>query len=110
MTSFAIEPTVDGPETVVRLIGELDVAAAHEVRSLFSQKLDRPDLTKLILDLSELEFIDSSGLGALIALREAASDKEVDVQVRETPVRVQRILDITGVGQLFGSPPHPDHG
>lgn len=110
MTSFAIELAVDGPQTVVRLIGELDVASAYEVRSLFSRSLDRPDFNNLILDLSELEFLDSSGLGALIALREAASEKGVDVQMRETPVRVQRILDITGVGQLFGLPPHPDHG
>lgn len=110
MASFSIEPAVEGPETVVRLIGELDVASAYDVRALSAKALDRPGLTNLILDLSELKFIDSSGLGALIALRETASEKGVEVTVRETPASVQRILDITGVGQLFGSPPHPDHG
>lgn len=111
MADFSIEPTVDGAETVVRLIGELDVASAYDVRALISTALDRPGLTTLSLDLSDLNFIDSTGLGALTALREAAREKGVDVRVQGTAAaRVQRVFDITGVGQLFGLPPHPDHG
>lgn len=81
----------------LRLIGELDVAEAdtliHTVRSTVEPEGD------LTLDLKGLEFIDSSGVRALVAI---ASYLELDgtlVLADPTPA-VRRVLELVGIEQV----------
>lgn len=82
--------------------GELDLATAPEFQARLTAALEEGDV---LLDLSELSFIDSSGVAAMDAvLRERASrGLEVAPQVHEN---VMRVLEMTGMaGALsFGDP------
>lgn len=94
---FQIENGVDPDGFVrVRVLGELDVAVADELTRVLDKL--RHDDAKVRLDLSELGFIDSSGLRALItARRHAANDGwafEVDRNLSE-PAR--RLFELAGV-------------
>jgi anti-anti-sigma factor len=78
---------------VVALRGELD---ASTCQGLGEHLIGRPGLL-VVLDLCQLTFIDSSGLGAIHAARRAAiEDGGSLVLCRPTPM-VYRVLEITGL-------------
>jgi anti-anti-sigma factor len=54
----------------------------------------------VVLDLAEVTFIDSAGLGTLVAIRERARQLGVDLKISRVSERVQRILDVTGLGDF----------
>jgi anti-anti-sigma factor len=98
---FQMRAVFDDPGTV-RLVlgGELDLAVAGMLGDRLTTL--RNEGFAVRVDLSELEFIDSSGLRALIiALSEAASDGwRLDIDRRVTaPVR--RVVEIAGLGSYF---------
>jgi len=62
----SVEPV--GDTIVVHLRGELDLYNADELRSAFSGAIDG-GATRLVVDLDEVEFIDSTALGVLLEVR-----------------------------------------
>jgi len=94
--SFQIEVSTDDGQLVVRLSGDLDLTA----RPLLTERL-LPQVTEelagVTLDLKDVTFCDSSGLGGLLDIRRAAGDADVDMVLRNVPRPVARILDLTDV-------------
>jgi len=87
-----------GPE--LALTGELDFESAPEFRS----RLDCLDLRageRLVLDLSGLEFCDSSGLSAFIAAQHRATDRGATLAVVNVPPAIRRLFRVTGLDQFF---------
>lgn len=99
--SFAARPGGDGA-WVLAVAGEIDVATSPELRRELHQLADR-DASQIVLDLSEVTFIDSSGLGVLVGtLKRLREESRGDVLVLEglqEPVR--KVFDITGLTDLF---------
>lgn len=96
---FRIErPSPDA--TVVVLTGEHDVATAADLQRLLESLLSENDL--LVLDLSEVEFLDSSVLNSMVEIDRTAatSDCTFVVQVGTEAV-VHRVLEITDVLRLL---------
>lgn len=95
MTLLSFHTTVTGETAVIALSGELDVAGA----SLLERELDRivadHDARSLVLDLSGLEFMDSTGLRLVVLAddRARAEDRTLSI-VRGRP-DVQRVFEIT---------------
>jgi anti-sigma B factor antagonist len=90
---------VDG-RAVVTLRGELDLASSPELLRQLQLLLNRP-VTTLTLDLADLSFIDSSGLGALCRVRQDAADRGIALDLHRVPAHARRVLDITGLTPLF---------
>jgi anti-anti-sigma factor len=109
--SFEIRETVDNDGAVrLALIGELDIAVADGVEERL--RAHRTDGHTVRLDLSQLDFIDSSGVRAIVlGLKHARSggvELNVDPRVSST---VARMIEIMGIGaQLWpgGDPPAAD--
>lgn len=57
----------------------------------------------VVLDLSGVSFIDSSGLRVLISLAGRANDEGRSVVLRHPSPTVARLLEITGLAEMFGS-------
>jgi anti-anti-sigma factor len=90
-----LELTVQRTGTTVRIIasGELDLATVSQLREHTSRQLgDSAEI--VVLDLTAISFIDSSGLHALI---EAAAQAPGRLRILPSP-ECQRLFDITGVG------------
>jgi anti-sigma B factor antagonist len=104
--SFEIREKVDANGVVrLALVGELDIAVADRVEERFRQL--REDDRRVRLDLSKLDFIDSSGVRAIVLglkhAREGGRELEVDERVSST---VARMIDIMGIGsQLWPGEP-----
>lgn len=81
--------------------GELDIGTAPLLREALLRLLADPDIGDVVLDLSGVTFVDSSGLAVLLmAARRWASEE--DRLVVRNPSRVfLRIVDLTGVRAAF---------
>jgi len=84
----------------VTVSGDLDMAAAFKFETELEGALAGPDTRAVVLDLAEVTFIDSAGLGALLAIRERANQAGVELAIARVSDRVQRVLDATGLGDL----------
>jgi anti-sigma B factor antagonist len=93
-TGFAIE--LDGDRTA-RLRGELDVGAYDDATAAAAPLFDAD--RDVILDLSELSFIDSSGIRLFIRLHKAL-DGRGELILRSPTSHVAYILEIAGLPEI----------
>ena len=85
-------------EHVVRVRGELDAATAAALQSELADTVARAE-GRIVIDLTEVPFVDSSGLGALVAVRKRAA---APVVLRSPHDRVRMLLEVTGLaGKVF---------
>ncbi|HZL55004.1 MAG TPA: STAS domain-containing protein [Solirubrobacteraceae bacterium] len=93
-----IEVSRDGERVVLRLDGELDLASVPLLESEVEKAtLDNP--ATIVLDLRGLEFIDSTGLRAILLQDKRSTERgQTFALVRGTP-QVQRLLTMTRVDE-----------
>lgn len=96
---------VEGDTTVIRVAGEVDIASTEEFLALASNALAR--CRHLRLDLGDVSFMDSSGLGILLRIRRSALDAGTRLTLASLGAGTHRILQVTGVHQLFEVEPDP---
>jgi anti-sigma B factor antagonist len=87
--------------TIVKLCGELDIASAPGLRERLLAILSRRAPSHLILDLSKLQFIDSSGIAAFVNTERRARLLGCTVVLVAPQAPVSRVLQICGLDQHF---------
>ena len=99
--TLSIELVEDGDErVVVRVGGEIDTATGEALqRELLAIVRLRP--RHLGLDLSGVDFLDSSGLRALLVVQQAVASGGRQVRVVGSTPMIDRLLEITGLEALF---------
>lgn len=89
-----------GEVLVVQCIGRM--VAGNEIFTLHSQVGDGIEkYGDVVLQLDRLDFVDSSGLGALMRLMQAARAKGGDVKLSGVPPKIQKVLQLTHLSPLF---------
>jgi len=99
---------VDG-HVKVRVTGDIDLATAPELR----QRLDfvlAAGTGDVDLDLSEVTFLDSTGLVAMLDVRRALHDNRQRLRVRSPSKRVLRVFELSGVLDLMMDGRQPPGG
>jgi len=94
-----VDPSVT--PTAVLASGELDAASSGELDQAIGTALEAG--RGVSLDLSQLTFIDSSGVRVLTVAVHRARNEDQDFLLAASSQAVQRIFDLTGVGALFSS-------
>lgn len=90
---------------VVEIFGDLDHASAAALRALIPTIALQPG-QRLVLDLSGMEFCDSSGITALLAARNHTQAAQADIALAAVPANTLRVLRLVGLDQIFHL--HPD--
>ncbi|HYY10667.1 MAG TPA: STAS domain-containing protein [Kineosporiaceae bacterium] len=92
---------------VLRPGGEIDIAAVARLRSSWLALSDvaRPDL--VVVDLTDVTFLDVAGVGLLVALRNQQQQHGGRLHLRAVPAGVAKVLRLTGVAPLFPVEPAP---
>ena len=85
---------------VVAVEGELDLATAPQLRDRLVA-LSGEGQTRVVLDLSRLQFIDSTGLSVLVMARNRSRVDGGAILIRHPSPAVLRILEITGLVSVF---------
>lgn len=98
-------PRADGAhdDGVVRLQpeGDLDAPSVQGLRNRLDAVLRDDTVTTVVIDLSLVRFLDSSGLGALIAARTHADVTGTSLILRNPGTQVLRLMHVTGAYEAF---------
>jgi anti-sigma B factor antagonist len=93
-----------GPEDayVVRVTGEVDMSHEEQLRAELHRGVEA-DTKGIVVDLTECEFIDSSGVRALLLSREAqhADDGTERLAVAASSEQILRILSVMGIDRVI---------
>ncbi|WP_443623127.1 STAS domain-containing protein [Cellulomonas fengjieae] len=89
-----------GAQTVVEVAGEIDVSTADVLRDRLTELLDR-DRTDLVIDLREVRFMDSTGLGLLVGTLKKVRLAGGRLQLVIDSERLLKVFRITALLQVF---------
>ena len=98
--SIAIEGAVNGGLAAVAVRGELDIRSAPDLRAWLTKVLD-DGAVQLVIDLAEVAFMDSSGLGVLVGAHKRLVRIGGRLHVVGVSPPVARLLTVTGLSRVF---------
>ena len=93
---FGVEVSRDRDTALITVRGELDLASGPALESELGN-ISPTETQLVIIDLRELDFMDSTGLSIIVRAHQRLADDGCELSlVRGTP-QVQRLLDLTGI-------------
>lgn len=95
---FRVEIHSEGRSTVVELTGELDLASSAALEEELIRVIES-DVDQVIVDLRQLEFMDSTGLSTLVKAHQRAEESGRRFALVRGSQQVQRLLSLTGVAE-----------
>jgi anti-sigma B factor antagonist len=93
-------PGPDGASVQVQLRGVLDIETAELMRRRTDELL-QAGVVSYQLDLRDLDYLDSSGLAALVALRRQIHPRGGTVRLRHLQPAVRGIIELTRLDKIF---------
>jgi anti-anti-sigma factor len=84
--------------TIVSLAGELDLSTVPRLEDALLEQIEQR--AAVMLDLSQLSFIDSSGIGVLMRARQIANGTPISLVIAPGS-QVERIFEVAGVAQAL---------
>ncbi len=88
---------------IVHMNGELDHHSAEEVRNKIDDRLDRDNIGKLIMDFSDVSFMDSSGIGVVIGRYKKLNLKKGNICITKISGSVERVFELSGMFKIIKS-------
>lgn len=98
--SIDIKTEREGDTVIFRLRGSFDIATAPSVRAALTAA-SGDGKHAIVVDLTNVEFLDSTGLGALIGGHRRASENGGQVRLAVADGPISRLLNITGLMRVF---------
>ena len=98
--TWRLEVTGESGHTVVRVTGDLDLVTAPELLAAIEPNLDA-GTGALVVDLSRLAFIDSSGLSALVRVNRRMSETGRELSIIAPPPPAAKAFEITGLDRVL---------
>ena len=90
-----------GQHATLRLEGRFDFNASREFRDSYERILARREIESIDVDLSAVNYLDSSALGMLLLLREKAEPTGVKLALVNSRGAVRQILEVANFHKLF---------
>ena len=101
----------EAPRTaVLTLRGDVDFFTEDTFRAEAEQLLADDDLERFVVDLDQVEMLDSSGISLLVDLLRLCREMDLPMTLRRVPERVQQVLDLTGLDQVLATEGPADRG
>jgi anti-sigma B factor antagonist len=97
---FAVVIGFEADTLVLRVVGELDSYTAPTLRTCALDQITA-GVSDVVIDLSEMTFIDSSGLNALVRARMRVEALGGSLRLRGPSPQTRKLLEITTVDQIF---------
>ncbi|MGH2858242.1 MAG: STAS domain-containing protein [Solirubrobacteraceae bacterium] len=95
---FRLEVSRHDDSAVIAVAGELDLASGPELE-VELERIAGPGTRLLVIDLSGLEFMDSTGLSIIVRAHQRLSGEGCELGLVRGSPQVQRLLDLTGVAE-----------
>ncbi|MBP3431299.1 MAG: STAS domain-containing protein [Clostridia bacterium] len=85
----------------VLLCGELDEHSATYTRLTLDEMFSSEKFNKIVIDLSELVFMDSTGIGVLIGRYKRMKDKDIPIYIANPSKHAEKIFKMTGLYDIM---------
>ena len=96
----SVTSRVSGDRTVVDVTGEIDVYTAPALREELASLIDS-EHTNLVVDLTGVSFMDSTGLGVLVGALKKVRTHGGDLQLVIDQEKILKVFRITALTQVF---------
>lgn len=90
-----------GDIVVLKLKGRLDASSAKTMKDKVNA-LTKDNQKSLVVDMKEVDFIDSTGLGTLVACLRSVNKLGGDIKIASLQDQVRAILELTRLHHIFG--------
>jgi anti-anti-sigma factor len=96
-TSFTIEQSSNAAgDPMLTLHGELDISNADMFRQTVEKVVEK-NPARLVFDLAQLTFMDSSGIAVMVY----AANKVSDIELRHASTIIRRVVEATGLTEIL---------
>lgn len=85
----------------VSLTGELDHCSAQSIRRELDQLIADPDIKQVVMNLKDMTFMDSSGIGVLLGRYRTLAKRGGKMAVQNMNPHVERIFYLSGLNQVI---------
>ena len=99
MTSFRVDD-VRTDLAIIRVVGRLNMVTAPRLRDLVTEAV-ASGRSRLVVDLAAVEFMDSSGLGALIGALKTTRQAGGDLRIAAAGEQVSMVLQLSNVDRIL---------
>lgn len=96
-----IKSRVSNQILYVLLCGELDEHTASYTRLTLDEMFGKTSFNKIVIDLSELSFMDSTGIGVLVGRYKKMKDKDVPIYIANPSLHAEKIFKMTGLYEIM---------
>lgn len=84
----------------IELIGDVDIQSSASLKEEINLMLNESE-TDLIIDCTDLSYIDSTGLGVLIGVLKRVKNVQKDITIVNAQSNIKKLLNITGLDKIF---------
>lgn len=98
--TFRVESSSDGDALILKLAGEIDLHSSPELRLTISDAVNQAK-PRLIVDLSNVPYMDSSGVGTLVEAKRMVERNKAQMILVNPQPRVLSVFEITHLDRFF---------
>jgi anti-sigma B factor antagonist len=96
-----------GDHVIVTAAGEIDLYTAPKLQSDLAAIIDgAAPATRVVIDMSGVEFCDSTGMNALLAALRHVRERGGELELAAPRPAIMKILQVTGLDSVFTITPH----
>lgn len=95
-----IKHTEKNEQTIISLSGEIDAYTVTKLKETFSTTMNSEG-QDVIVDLEEVTYMDSTGLGVFVSALKTAKENEGELKLVNVQDRVYRLFQITGLNEIM---------
>jgi anti-sigma B factor antagonist len=86
--------------TILKLVGRLDAPVVKDLKNKMNDLIQRGQVN-LVFDMADVNFMDSSGLGGMVAALRSVSQVGGDIKLARLQPRVRALFELTRLHQVF---------
>jgi anti-sigma B factor antagonist len=92
--------TLDQGKVVVSISGEVDVSTTPKMKAALAELIEG-GYKRIVVEMSGVQFLDSTGLGALVGALKKLREQNGELELAALPSRVERVFQITRLDRVF---------
>ena len=85
---------------IIDVSGEIDLYNSYKLKELVSKMLDK-GVKMFVINMEQVDYIDSSGIGSLIYLCTTIKKMELNLFISNVQSSVQKVIELTKLGKFF---------
>ena len=101
LVELKVSSRSEGDRVIVALSGEIDLYTAPRLQSQLDQALNTDQAVRLVVDMSGVDFCDSTGMNVLLAAQRLAREHGGNIELSGPRPGVRKILQVTGLESVF---------